>query len=77
MTGFAPTTVKIGVMGLGYVGLPGAAGFAEINVTDIGTGNDLCEARDAGPQICKGTIRYPEPNVGPRTQADSGVFHEA
>ena len=45
MTGIAPTIVKISVIGLEYVGLPNAAGFAEIDVADIQTRNDLCEAR--------------------------------
>ena len=63
MTGFAATTVTIGVIGVWYVGLPSAAGFAEVDVTDIETGNDLCEARDAGPR--SGHAH------------NTGVFHEA
>ena len=77
MTGVAQTTVKVGVIGLGHVGLPSAVGFAKLYVTDIETGIDRCEARDAGPQICRGTVGLPKPIVGPHTQADTGVFHEA
>ena len=50
MTGVAQTTVKVGVIGLGHVGLPSAVGFAKLYVTDIETGIDRCEARDAGPR---------------------------
>ena len=54
MTGIASTTIKIGVIGLGYVTLPSAAGFAELDITDIETGNDRCEARHAGLTFVKG-----------------------
>lgn len=77
MTGVAPTTVKIGVIGFGYVVQPNAVGFTELDITDIETGNDRYEARDAGAQIYRGTIDLSKPNVGPRIQVDTGVFHEA
>jgi UDP-N-acetyl-D-mannosaminuronate dehydrogenase len=43
VTGVAQTTVKVGVIGLGHVGLPSAVGFAKLYVTDIETGIDRCE----------------------------------
>lgn len=64
--------MKLGILGLGHVGLPTALGLAELGWTVIGAEDDPAKAE----MIARGDVPFHEPDVEPllRRHLDTGLF---